>query len=185
MAAKRWVDEQKKVAFSRDFNGVTGYPTIPESDIQEYNRSLECLDQILGNIEKYIHIAFAALGKEDVVQRMFTMMASARAQLEELKKPNPRYVLELRTIRGMMQEADNMDKGLKTVLGIRSQGSMMPFAPQPPPQPTPTIPAQSARPTTLTGTQWDEPASSPKEKTSDLEDFFDDEVRIPMDKLRI
>ena len=73
-------------------------------------------------------------------------MASARAQLEELKKPNPRYVLELHTIRGMIQEADNMDKGLKTVLGIRSQGPMMPSAPQPPPQPTPTIPAQFAPP---------------------------------------
>jgi hypothetical protein len=34
-------------------------------------------------------------------------MASARAQLEELKKLNPRYVLELCTIRGMIQEADN------------------------------------------------------------------------------
>ncbi len=43
-------------------------------------------------------------------------MASAKSQLEELKKPNPRYVLELHTIRGMIQEADNMDKGLKAVL---------------------------------------------------------------------
>jgi hypothetical protein len=66
-------------------------------------------------------------------------MVSARAQLEELKKPNPRYMLELHTIRGMIQEADNMDKGLKTVLGFRAQPSMMPSggvpsAPQPPPQ---------------------------------------------------
>jgi len=112
-------------------------------------------------------------------------MASARAQLEELKKPNPRYLLELHAIRGIIQEAGNMDKGLKIVLGIRSQGSMMPSAPHPPPQPTPTIPAQFARPTTLTGTQWDEPASSPEEQMSDLEDFSDDEVQIPMDKLRI
>ncbi len=43
-------------------------------------------------------------------------MASAKSQLEELKKPNPRYALELHTIRGMIQEADNMDKGLKAVL---------------------------------------------------------------------
>ena len=74
-------------------------------------------------------------------------MVSARAQLEELKKPNPRYVLELHTIRGMIQEADNMDKGLKTVLaglGIRSQGPMMPSTPQPPPQPTPATAAQFA-----------------------------------------
>ena len=65
-------------------------------------------------------------------------MVSARAQLAELEKPNPRYVLELHTIRGMIQEADNMDKGLKTVLGglgIRPQGPMMPSTPQPP-QPT-------------------------------------------------
>ena len=46
-------------------------------------------------------------------------MASARAQLEELRKPNPRYVLELHSIRGMIQEADNMDKGLMTVLDLR------------------------------------------------------------------
>ena len=67
-------------------------------------------------------------------------MASTKVQLEELKKPDPRYVLELHTIRGMIQEADCMDKGLRAVLGIRSQAQMMPHggtssAPQPPPQP--------------------------------------------------
>ena len=46
-----------------DFDGVAGYPTIPEIEIQEYHRNLECLDHVLSNIEKYIHIAFAALGK--------------------------------------------------------------------------------------------------------------------------
>ena len=43
-------------------------------------------------------------------------MASVKFQLEELKKPNPQYVLELHTIRGMIQEADNMDKGFKAVI---------------------------------------------------------------------
>ncbi len=66
-------------------------------------------------------------------------MALTKFQLEELKKPNPRYVLELHTIRGMIQEADNMDKGLKSVLQ-RTQAQMIshsgvPSAPQPPPQP--------------------------------------------------
>ena len=42
-------------------------------------------------------------------------MVSTKRQLEELNKPNPQYVLELHTIRGMIQEADNMDKGLKAV----------------------------------------------------------------------
>ena len=45
-------------------------------------------------------------------------MASTKVQLDEMRKPNPRYILELHTIRGMIQEADNMDKGLKTVLGF-------------------------------------------------------------------
>ena len=68
-------------------------------------------------------------------------MASAKSQLEELKKPNPRYVLELHTIRGMIQEADNMDKGLKAVLqNLKTQQAHVmahgvPSAPQPPPQP--------------------------------------------------
>ena len=93
MAAKRWVEDQKRKAFSRgksrllvlllsnlipflpDFDGVAGYPTIPENDIQEYHRNLERLDQVLANIEKYIHVAFAALKKEDVVLRMFTMVS--------------------------------------------------------------------------------------------------------------
>jgi hypothetical protein len=57
------------------FDGVAAYPTIPESDIQEYHRNLARLDQVLGNIEKYIHIAFAALKKEDVVQKMFLMVS--------------------------------------------------------------------------------------------------------------
>jgi hypothetical protein len=46
-------------------------------------------------------------------------MAPTKFQLEESKKPNPRYVLELRTIRRMIQEADDMDKGLRTVLGLK------------------------------------------------------------------
>jgi len=122
-------------------------------------------------------------------------MVSARAQLEELEKPNPRYVLELHTIRGMKREADNMDKGLKTVLaglGIRLQYPMMPSsgtlsgAPQLPPLPPPVGDSpQSTRPTTLVDTQGDEPASSPKGNMFDLEDLFDDEVRTAMDKLRI
>jgi len=113
-------------------------------------------------------------------------MVSARAQLEELKKPNPRYVLELHTIRGLITEAGCMDKGLKTVLaglGIRSQGPMTPSsgtlssAPQPPPGPLPVGNSpQFTRLTTLAGTQGDE---------SVLEDLFDDEVRTAMDKLRI
>ena len=43
-------------------------------------------------------------------------MAAVKFQLEELKKPYPRYALELHTIRGMIQEADNMDKGFKAVI---------------------------------------------------------------------
>ena len=65
-------------------------------------------------------------------------MASAKSQLEELKKPNPRYVLELHTIRGMIQEADNMDKGLKVVLQKHAQmiaRNGVPSAPQSPPPP--------------------------------------------------
>jgi hypothetical protein len=49
--------------------------TIPESDIQEYQRNLERLDQVLVNIEKYIHFAFAALKKEEVVGRLFGMVS--------------------------------------------------------------------------------------------------------------
>ncbi|KAH9057853.1 hypothetical protein EDB87DRAFT_1628559 [Lactarius vividus] len=139
--AKRWVEEQKKIAFNYSFEGFVGSP-IPDSEIPEYIRNLERLDMALVNIERYIHIAFAALKKEDVVRRMFTMMASTKFQLEECKKPNPRYVLELRTIRGMIEEADNMDKGLRTVLGLQfaAKGN----APAPHPQQTlPVGPAPS------------------------------------------
>lgn len=118
-SAKRWVEGQKRLAFHRSFDGVQG-SSVPESEIQEYTRKLEHLDMLLSNIEEYIHIAFAALGKEDVVRRMFTMMASTKFQLEENKKLNPRYVLELHTIRGMIQEAGSMDKGLRTALHLKA-----------------------------------------------------------------
>ncbi|KAI0297271.1 hypothetical protein B0F90DRAFT_1740642 [Multifurca ochricompacta] len=150
--AKKWVEEQKRAAFSHKFDGVAGYPTVPDSDIKEYNRNLERLDLVLTSIERYISFAFAVLKKEDVVRRMFTMMASTKFQLEEIKKPNPCYVLELHTIRGMIQEADNMDKGLKVVLGIKPQPpSMMAPGPpqpsqQPPPMGTPTPFTQPAPP---------------------------------------
>ena len=45
-------------------------------------------------------------------------MAATKIQLDEMRKPNPRYILELHTIQGMIQEADYMDKGLRTVLGF-------------------------------------------------------------------
>jgi len=85
-----------------------------------------------------------------------------------------------------------MDKSLKTVLGMRPQGPIIPSssalsgAPQPLPGPLPVGNSpQFTQPTILAGTQGDEPASSPKGKMFDLEDLFDDEVRIAMDNLRI
>ena len=114
-------------------------------------------------------------------------MASARAQLGELEKPNRRYVLELHTIRGMIQEADNMDKGLKIVLGsIMPSGGTLSGAPQLPTRPLLMgMAPQFTQLTTLAGTLGDEPASSPKRELSDLEDLSDDEVRIAMDELTI
>ena len=94
-SAKRWVEEQRRTAFNRSsynhflfqfhfsnlshpptsgFEGVASSP-VPENEIPEYIRNLERLDMVLGNIERYIHIAFAALRKEDVVRRMFTMVS--------------------------------------------------------------------------------------------------------------
>jgi hypothetical protein len=49
--------------------------SVPESEIQEYTRKLKRLDMLLDNIEEHIHIAFAALGKEDVVRQMFAMVS--------------------------------------------------------------------------------------------------------------
>ena len=57
------------------FDRFTPIHSIPESDIDEYKRNLERLDQVLGIIEKYIHFAFAALKKEDVVERLFNMVS--------------------------------------------------------------------------------------------------------------
>jgi len=50
------------------------HKAVPDSDVQEYHRNLERLDQVLASIEKYVHIAFAALKKEDIVRRMFEMV---------------------------------------------------------------------------------------------------------------
>ena len=94
-------------------------------------------------------------------------MASTKFQLEESKKPNPRYVLELHTIRGMIQEADNMDKGLRTVLGLKlaAQGNApVPQQPQQPPSmgPTPSFvqPAPPAPPSVIAGGSRPPPPTS-------------------------
>ncbi|KAI9451041.1 hypothetical protein BJY52DRAFT_1419286 [Lactarius psammicola] len=139
-SAKRWVEEERRTAFNRSFEAVAGYPPIPDSEIQEYIRNLERLDKVLNKIERYIHIAFAALKNEDVVRRMFTIMAFTKFQLEESKKPNPRYVLKLRTIREMVQKADNMDKSLRTGLGVM-------LAPAPPAAPPVTVGGSRPPPT--------------------------------------
>ena len=119
-------------------------------------------------------------------------MASVRAQLDELEKPNPRYLLELHTIRGMIQEADNMNKGLKTILGYGQQCPVMvpcgvPSAPQlPPPPHCMGMPPPFAQLTTPTMSRVDhESTPSPVRAMSDWEDLFGEEVRIAMDKLRI
>ena len=91
-------------------------------------------------------------------------MASTKSQLEESKKPNPRYVLELHTIRGMIQEADNMDKGLRTVLGFKlaAQGNAsVPQQPQQPPPMGPTSFAQPAPPAPPPVTRPPPPSSQP------------------------
>ena len=49
---------------------------MAESEIQEYTRNLESLDMVLSNIERYIHIAFAALRNDGVVRRIFAMVSS-------------------------------------------------------------------------------------------------------------
>ena len=49
--------------------------SIPESDIHEYRRNLVHFDQVLVNIEKYIHFAFAVLKKGEVVERLFKMVS--------------------------------------------------------------------------------------------------------------
>jgi hypothetical protein len=118
-------------------------------------------------------------------------MVSVRAQLEEFEKPDPRYVLELHTIRGMIQEADNMDKGLKTILGygcpMKAPGGVVHSGLQLPPRPhfmgaAPTL-AQPVIPTTSQEDRKSIP--SPVRAMSDWEDLFGEEVRIAMDKLRI
>jgi hypothetical protein len=58
-----------------NFDRITPIQPIPESDIQEYQRNLERLDQVLVNIEKYIYFAFAALKNVEVVQRLFKMVS--------------------------------------------------------------------------------------------------------------
>ena len=117
-------------------------------------------------------------------------MAYAKSQLEELKKPYPRYVLELHTIRGMIQEADNMDKGLKAVLQrIQAQPILrdgVSSASQPPPRLDSILilppPTSGRDPPERDGS---EPAQSPEGAMSHREGLFDEEVRIAMDRLKI
>ncbi|KAH9952434.1 hypothetical protein BC827DRAFT_1387632 [Russula dissimulans] len=89
-APKRWVDEQKRKAFSC-YCDLAGYPTIPECDVQDFHRNLVHLDQILANIEKYIHFSFAALRKEVVVRRMFSMVS-------EISRPDFKFKDQYRSM---------------------------------------------------------------------------------------
>ena len=78
-------------------------------------------------------------------------MVATKFQLEESKKPSPRYVLELHTIREMVQEANNMDKGLRYVLDLKSAAQKTSPMPQPllqPPYMDPSSFAQPAPPVT-------------------------------------
>ena len=116
-------------------------------------------------------------------------MAAVKIQLEELDKLNPRYVLELHTIRGMIQEVDNVDKGLKAVLSRMQthiiQPDDVPSAPQSPQR----VPSMGILPpfgqlANSDPPQRDESVSSPEGATSNR-DRFEEEVRIAMGKLEI
>lgn len=114
-------------------------------------------------------------------------MASAKFQLEELKNPNPRYVLELCTIRALIQEADNMDKGLRAVLGIgmdahRVSLDGLPSPPQSPPRLSVAIPPLLTQPVVPVAPKADESMERVK---SDWEGLFDEVVGIAMAKLKI
>jgi hypothetical protein len=81
-------------------------------------------------------------------------MASTKFQLEESKKPNQRYILELHTIREMVQEASNMDKGLRTVLRFKLAAQRNAPAPQQAQQPPSMGPfAQRAPPAAPSATR--------------------------------
>jgi len=54
--------------------GLRAIPHFHGVLFQEYRRNLERLDQLLANIETYIHVAFATLKKESVVRRVFSMV---------------------------------------------------------------------------------------------------------------
>ncbi|KAH9972701.1 hypothetical protein BGW80DRAFT_1445679 [Lactifluus volemus] len=161
--AHRWVEEQKRGAFGQ-FDGVAfARLSVPESDIAEYGRYLDRLDKVLGSIEQYIHHAYAGMNKGDVVRRLYHMMASTKYQLGELNKPNPRSILELHTIRGMFQEADNMDKGLRTVLGIgtpKSPKGKATTKPKPPPRRKVSAKVNNVETPTTTSIVTSTPASS-------------------------
>jgi len=127
-------------------------------------------------------------------------MASVKVQLENIKKPIPRYVLELHRIRGMIQEAENMDKGLRTLLGTRTyhpptlttSGGPWPPPPMLPPPPSmgiPPLPPPPPLPFTRPGAPivpQAVPSAPPLEgEMSPWEGLFQEEVRIAMSKLKI
>jgi hypothetical protein len=57
-----------------EFSRVATYP-VTESEIQEYHRNLERLGQVLAIIDKYIHVALAALKKEEVFEVVIEMVS--------------------------------------------------------------------------------------------------------------
>ncbi|KAH9972697.1 hypothetical protein BGW80DRAFT_1312047 [Lactifluus volemus] len=126
MFARRWVEELKRTAFVQlDGVAIAGL-SVPESDVAEYGRSLNRLDKVLGSIEQYIHIAFVKMKKDDLIRRFYHVMAATKYQLGEVNKRNPRFILGLYTIRVLTQEMDNLDKGLKAMLGVRVRPFVVP-----------------------------------------------------------
>ncbi|KAI0261553.1 hypothetical protein BC834DRAFT_940755 [Gloeopeniophorella convolvens] len=162
MAVKRWLDEVKRMTSAQSFENIENVNSLSVNDIDDYKRTLERLDHVLKSIENIMPIVFASSSspptskRQEIAMRVFRMMHSTKFQLDELNKPNPRYVLELHTIRGMIQEADNMDKGLRHGLAVLGRQlppafphASGPSAPQPPPSmaaPAFGQPATSAMP---------------------------------------
>jgi hypothetical protein len=63
------------LSLGEDFDKTATYSPDRDRDINEYKRNLQRLEMTLGNIESYIHIAFATLKNEDIVRTVFNMVS--------------------------------------------------------------------------------------------------------------
>ncbi|KAA1467371.1 hypothetical protein DENSPDRAFT_832398 [Dentipellis sp. KUC8613] len=125
---------------------------IPENQRPQYNEALGRLTQLVNDLDHKLPAMYAIMAREkreELIKKLVIISITARYQHMQSSMTNPRFVIDLNSIRTMYTQSHNAHNGFTRTMAelanMERNGqppgpappSMPPQPPQPPPQPQP------------------------------------------------